>query len=73
MYIYLLFQVWLYYKFPIFWAFVLYVIVYVDYYQSVCMKLKEFVDGVHGVCEWMEGHNVNNYIHVTVSFFVKPS
>jgi len=37
------------------------------------MKLKEFVDGVHGVCEWMEGHNVNNYIHVTVSFFVKPS
>jgi len=29
--------------------------------MSVCMKVKEFVDCVHGVCEWMEGHNKNKF------------
>ena len=30
-------------------------------WMSVCMKVKEFVDCVHGVCEWMEGRNKNKF------------
>ena len=51
------FQIWFYYKFPIFWASVLCVIMYVD--ECVYESEREKVDCVHGVCKWMQGHNEN--------------
>jgi len=33
--------------------------------MNVRMKVKVFVDCVHGVCEWMEGHNENKLYIVT--------
>ena len=31
----------------------------------VCMNVRELLDCVHVVCEWMEGHNVNKLFIVT--------
>ena len=38
--------------------------------MSVCMNVKEFVDCVHGVCEWMEGHNENKLYIVTCNCII---
>ena len=35
---------------------------------SVCMKVREFVDCVHGVCEWMQDHNENKWYIVTSNY-----
>ena len=28
-------------------------------WMNMCLNVREFLDYVSGVCEWMEGHNVS--------------
>ena len=36
-----------------------YITVWVCLWMSVCLNVREVLDYMHGVCEWMEGHNEN--------------
>ena len=40
-------------------------LVYDCMWMRVCMKVREFVDCVHSVCEWMEDHN-GNKVYMTL-------
>ena len=37
----------------------MYITVWSCMWMSACLIVRHFIDCEHGVCEWMEGHNVN--------------
>ena len=41
--------------------------------MSVCMNVWEVLECVHGVCEWMEGHNDNKLYIVAVAYPAETS